>query len=269
MRAVCDHAGGQIENVLLYQETLAQARLQTELEMAQRVQSQMLPQRIPQVSGLEIAAGALTALQVGGDLYDFIEQPEQPFKFMIGDVSGKGMSAALLMSATRTLVRSHARMPSLPSPAEVMTGLNESLYEDFTELNMFATVFFGQYNPHTRQLIYANAGHSPIIYRPAGGQAVLLEADSPPIGVLPMSLCENHIIPFNPGDVFITLTDGFSEARAPNDELFGYKRLLELVDKLATEWAETIAVELFNAVAAFSAGHAQDDDQTLIVLKGV
>lgn len=269
MRAVCDHAGGQIENVLLYQETLAQARLQTELEMAQRVQSQMLPQHIPQVNGLEIAAGALTALQVGGDLYDFIQQPEQPFKFMIGDVSGKGMSAALLMSATRTLVRSHARMPSLPSPAEVMAGLNESLYDDFTELNMFATVFFGQYNPQTRQLIYANAGHSPIIYRPAGGQAVLLEADAPPIGVLPMSLCENHIIRFNPGDVFITLTDGFSEARAPNDEMFGYKRLLELVDKLANEWAETIAVELFNAVAAFSAGHAQDDDQTLIVLKGV
>lgn len=269
IRAICDHAGGQIENVLLYQETLAQARLQTELEMAQRVQAQMLPQHIPQIDGLEIAAGALAALQVGGDLYDFIEQPGQPFMFMIGDVSGKGMSAALLMSATRTLVRSRAKMTPAPSPAEIMAGLNEALYDDFTELSMFATTFVGQYSSETRELCYANAGHSPIIYRPAGGKSVLLEADAPPIGVLPMSLCEDHIIPFGVGDLLVVLTDGFSEARDPNDQLFGYERLLQQIDGIADQWAEAIAVDLFNAVATFSAGHAQDDDQTLIVLKGV
>ncbi|MBZ0279142.1 MAG: SpoIIE family protein phosphatase [Anaerolineae bacterium] len=269
MRAVCDHAGGQIENALLYQETLAQARFQTEMEMAQRVQAQMLPQRIPQIAGLEIAAGALTALQVGGDVYDFIQNPGNPFMFMIGDVSGKGMSAALLMSAIRTLVRSRARVTPAPSPAEIMAGLNEDLYDDFTELSMFATTFFGQYEIETRQLCYANAGHSPIIYRPAGGRAALLEADAPPIGVLPESLCQNQTISFNSGDILVILTDGFSEAADPNGVLFGYERLLNLVDTLADQWAEAIAVELFNSVAAFSDGHAQDDDQTLIVLKGV
>lgn len=269
IRAICDQAGGQIENVLLYQETLQQARLQTEMEMARDVQTRMLPRTLPHIDGLSVAAGAMTASQVGGDLYDFIHQPDQPLLFMIGDVSGKGMPAALLMSATRTLIRSKAHDLNAPTPAEIVGAVNDALYDDFTELSMFATVFIGQYIPKENVLYYANAGHSPVLFYPAGTTARLLEADSPPLGVLPMSIAENIAVPFLKGDILVLATDGFSEARNRDGELFGYVRLLQLVESLADQTADVIAAELFTAVATFSGGGMQDDDQTLIVLKGI
>jgi sigma-B regulation protein RsbU (phosphoserine phosphatase) len=133
---------------------------------------------------------------------------------------------------------------------------------------MFATAFIGQYHSQSQKLLYANAGHSPVIYRPAEGPARLLEADSTPIGVLRVSLCKNHQVALGPGDILIVGTDGFSEARNPNDEMFGYDRLLELVDQSAERSARAIADALFAAIDRFGVGRPQDDDQTLVVIKG-
>src|SRR5262245_41576493 len=98
---------------------------------------------------------------------------------------------------------------------------------------MFATAFIGQYQPNSQKLLYANAGHSPVIYRPAGGMARLLEADSTPIGVLRVSLCKNHQVSLGLNDVLVVATDGFSETRNPDDEMFGYDRLLDIIDQTA------------------------------------
>ncbi len=269
VRAVCDQAGAQFENLMRYRESLAQTRVQTEMELAKNVQTHLLPQRLPNVAGLDVAAGALPALQVGGDFYDFMEQPGEPFIFTVGDITGKGMPAAMLMAMTRTLLRSKTRSFIRPSPLDILGSVNDEMYDDFTEIGMFATVFVAQYDNLEKILYYANAGHSPVIYCPAGGDATLLEADGAPVGVLPNSTCENQAIYFNPGDVLVAATDGFSEAGNNNGELFGYERLLELVSNTAHLPAQTIMDTLFQVVAQFSAGRAQDDDQTVVVIKGV
>jgi phosphoserine phosphatase RsbU/P len=268
-RAIADQASVQLENAQLYQESLIQARMQTEMELAQNVQLHLLPQRLPEVNGLDIFAGSLPASQVGGDFYDTIYQPGEPFMFTVGDITGKGMPAALLMTMVRTVIRTKAR--SLPDrlPANIVGSSNDDMYDDFTEVSMFATVFVGQYDHREHTLYYANAGHSPVIYLPAGGIAYMLDADSTPLGVLPISTCENQSVAFGPGDVLVVATDGFSEARNQAGEMFGYERLLRLIEATAHEEAGMIGIELFDAVAEFSSGHAQDDDQTLFVVKGV
>ena len=267
VQAISEQAGAQIENVLLYQETLEQAKMQTEMDLAKRVQGLLLPQNPPQVEGLDLFAASIPALQVGGDFYDFISLPGRPFIFTVGDVTGKGMPAAMLMSMTRTSIRSKASFLPAPTPEIVLNRSNKDLYDDFTSVSMFVTVFVGQYDPANNQLLYANAGHSPVIYCPSGGQARLLEADGTAVGVLPESLSQDQRIDFNPGDVLIIATDGFSEASNPDSEMFGYEQLLSLVKSLSTKSAGEIAKGLFDTVNTFSAGHPQDDDQTLIVVK--
>jgi sigma-B regulation protein RsbU (phosphoserine phosphatase) len=178
------------------------------------------------------------------------------------------MPAALLMTMTRTMLRSKAKSLSTFTPEVVVFYANEDMYDDFTDVGMFATVFIGQYWPVSRQLMFANAGHSPVIYCPAGGPSRLLEADSPPIGVLPASECRNQTLVLRPDDVLVVATDGFSEARNGADTSFGYERLLGLVESLATRSAQGIVDGLFEAVHDFESGHAQEDDRTLIVVKG-
>ncbi|MGC8781634.1 MAG: PP2C family protein-serine/threonine phosphatase, partial [Anaerolineae bacterium] len=270
--AIAEQAGTQIENVRLYQEKLAQTRLETEMALARRVQMHLLPQRPPALAGLDVYARTLPALEVGGDFYDLIHLPGGPYSFVVGDVSGKGISAALIMAMTRTVLRSAGRSPgpaaAWPTPAQIMSRATDELYDDLTEVGMFVTIFFGQYDPSERRLRYANLGHSPVIYRPAGGPPRLLEADGPALGMLPVNLAEDQELPFGPGDLLLVATDGFNEARNAQGDMFGYERLLDLAQELADLPAGAIADRLYERVAAFSAGHGQDDDQTLIILKG-
>ncbi len=265
--AIAEHAGAQIENVIMYQANLEQARLQTEMELAQRVQLQLLPQSPPQVAGLDLWAASKPASRVGGDFYDFVAHRGQPFSFAVGDISGKGMPAALLMAMTRMMIRSKLNVDPTPTPEAVMDSANEELYADFTDVSMFATVFIGQYHAQKRELMYANAGHSPVIYYPAGGEAHLLEADGTPMGILPVSLSANQRLVFKPGDVLVVGTDGLNEARDQSENMFGYDRLMRLVESLADKSAEEIAQGLYAAVSKFEQGTLQDDDQTLVVLK--
>jgi sigma-B regulation protein RsbU (phosphoserine phosphatase) len=268
-RAIAEQGGAQIENALLLQETLAQARIQTEMELAQRVQLRLLPQKLPQAPGLDVAARSRPALQVGGDFYDFMCGAGQPFTFAVGDVSGKGMSAALVMSMMHTALHGIAGLTPEFTPAALAAQANGYLYDDLTEVGAFTTMFVGQYEGASQRLNFANAGHSPVVYCPKGGPARLLEADGTAIGVLPISLCEDQGIPFRPGDLLLAATDGFSEAQNATEEMFGYERLLRLTESLATLSAPEILNALFAAAEAFSAGRAQDDDQTVVVLKGV
>lgn len=268
-RAIVEHASAHIEHVQMHLDAVEQTRLQTEVDLARRVQLRLLPQHLPKVDQLDIYASSKPALQVGGDFYDFVSTPDRPFIFSVADVTGKGMAAALLMTMTRTSIHSKASFMPKPTPEIVMKNANEDLFEDFLQVGMFATAFIGQYQPQSQRMLYANAGHSPVIYRPVGGRARLLEADSTPIGVLQVSLCKNHQVPLGLGDVLVVATDGFSEARDPADEMFGYDRLLDLVDAVSGRSAHAIADALFEAVDRFGVGRPQDDDQTLVVIKGV
>ncbi len=269
VQAVADQASAQLEKVLLYQETLDQTKIQAEMELAKRVQLDLLPHELPRVAGLDIFAYSRPASQVGGDFYDFICQPDRPFTFSIGDVSGKGLSAALLMTMARSAIHSKAQFMPEPTPEVVIRQSNEDLYNDFTQVGVFATAFVGQFNSFEQTITYANAGHSPVVYRAHDRPSILLIADSTAIGILPTSFCKNQEVSLQPGELLIAMTDGFSEARNPADEMFGYERLLYLVDKLADKSAREIADALFDTIDRFGSGCPQDDDQTLVILKGV
>ncbi len=267
-RALADQAGAQIENVNLYQEQIAQARLQAEVELARRVQLSLMPQDTPIIEGIEIAGRSRPASQVGGDFYDYINPPGRPFIFTVGDITGKGLPAALLMTMTRTALHSKSAFQPDPSPEAIMRQANEDLYDDFTAMGKFATVFLGQYQASEHRLVYANAGHSPVIYRPCGGNAYLLRAEETALGVLEHMRPQNLYVKLDPGDLIVVATDGMTDVRNDTD-MFGYDRLIGMVDALADRPAREIVDSLFEAVERFAAGHPQDDDQTLVVIKGV
>ena len=265
--AISEHAGAQIEHALLHHETLERIRLQTEVDLAYTVQTKLLPQQLPQLAGIECFARSQAARQVGGDFYDLIDKGNQQLCFMIGDVAGKGLAAALVMAMIHSTASSATRFMPGATPAKIMQRTNSNLYDDLTNLQRFATAFVGQCDPVAGWLRYANAGHSPVIYCPAGGTAQLLEADGAPLGVLLDTMCADWEIPFHPGDVLVMATDGFSEAQALDGELFGYDRLLDLVTAHAAEPAAMLGDTLFAAIARHEIGHQQDDDQTLLIIK--
>ncbi len=267
-RAIAEQAATQLEHTLLYQETLAQAKQQAEMEIARKVQRQLLPQERPHIADLDMFAESLPALRVGGDFYDFVAEPNLPLMLLLGDVVGKGMSAALIMGMIHAITRNTMRFQPQVTPASVLSRTNRDLYDDLTLLEAFATVFVAQYEPGSQVLHYANAGHAPVIYRPAGGTAQLIEADGVPVGVLIESLSEDHTLAFGPGALLVVTTDGFNEARNPSGEFFGIERLLQFINQFADQSAQVIAEALFDAVSDFAAGQPQEDDQTLIVVKG-
>jgi len=268
-QAIANQAGVHLENVLFVERSVSEARLQTELQLARDVQMQLLPQQPPEVPGLDISAFSKPAMHVGGDSYDFVVRDDRQLYFNVGDVSGKGMSAALLMTMMRTSLRNAWRFNNHISPATVIDRTNTSLYDDFTETGMFATLFVADYSAGEGALHYANAGHSPVIFRPKGGKARLLEADGVPVGVLTDSLVEDQSLVFGAGDLLVVCTDGLNEARNVDGELFGHERLLKLVDDLASHPAEFIVECLLRSVTEYTQGQPQEDDQTLIVIKGM
>ncbi len=266
LHVIAEHAGAQIDNAQLHREALTRERLQTELDLARRVQMQLLPVSPPRVPSLDVFARSLPALDVGGDFFNFISMPNRPMVVTVGDVAGKGLASALMMVMAHTVIRTGAKY--LDSPAAMLGRVAADLYNDFSEISMFATTFVAQYLPQQRAIVYANAGHSPVVYCPSGGPARLLEADSMPLGILPDCSAENHTLRLAAGDVLAIMTDGFNETFNLNEEMFGYARLLRLIETQADQSAGAIGAALFAAIDEFGAGHPPDDDRTLIVLKG-
>jgi phosphoserine phosphatase RsbU/P len=294
--ALAEHAGVQIENALLQRDRIAQARLETEMQLARQVQTNLLPKALPRLPGLDLYACTRPASQVGGDFFDFVADSADSTIFLVSDVSGKGMSAALVMTMTRTILRSivgqakahagaahagaahHGAMApgasGLPRPAALLAMVNDELFQDLTELSMFATAFLAQYHHPSRRLLYANAGHSPVIYMPAGSRPQLLEAGCPPIGVMPTLeyappfTSGTRTLTLRPGDLLVAASDGFNETRNAADEMFGLERLLRCVEEAACLPAEALGQTLFAAVEAFRDGEMQEDDQTLVIAKG-
>lgn len=268
-QAIAEQAGRQIEITLLHEENLRQARFRAELDLAARIQIRLLPQRVPPARGLDVYARSHPALQVGGDFYDFITRPGHSWMFTVGDVAGKGMSAALMMSRIHAVIHNAAKFMPAPTPATVLRRVNEDLYDDFTEVGLFATTFLGQYEPESRTLRFANAGHAPVIHRAVGREPVLLEADGTAIGVLPFAPWADRALVLAPGDLVVAASDGLSEASDAAGAMFGHERLFRLTVELADLPARAIGEAILAAVEQFAVGATSDDDRTLVVIKGV
>lgn len=268
-QAIVDQGSAQLERVMRQNEDSEQTRIQADIERARRVQNSLLPRQSAAANGLDICAISRPVFDVGGDFYILVSRPDRPYIFAVGDVSGKGMAAAMLMTMTRTALYSKASFIPEPTPEVIMRQSNEDLYDDFVQVGMLATVFVGQYDSATRELTYANAGHSPVIYKPHTGAAQLLQADCTALGVLPVSQCRNNTLTLHPGDMLIVGTDGLADTRNEAGERYGHERLLALITRIAARSAREIADSVLAEIEEFATGVSRDDDQTLVVIKGV
>ncbi len=272
-QSVADHqrsqpdAGEDLEGMI--HSALAEQlnRLSLNLDKARAVQQGFLPQTVPTIAGIELYTVLRPATEVSGDFYDFIHNDHQDMIFSVGDVSSKGISAALLMPVICKLLRLAVRHMGDPTPQSLLSYIHDDMYSQLSNAAMFTTMFIGQYQAATRRLTYANAGHSPVIYRPQGGHARLLQADGTPIGMLDQSRWYNQQLTLNPGDLFLVGTDGIVEHKNSMRKMFGYDRLLTLVDQVGEESAQAVAEAIFAEVHHFSA-QPNDDDQALLVLCG-
>jgi sigma-B regulation protein RsbU (phosphoserine phosphatase) len=237
------------------------------MELAHDVQNRLLPSSPPKVEGLDIWASSHPASHVGGDFHDFFTIPEGSFTFVVGDISGKGMPAALVMAITRTVLRMLTDGSKAHSPQEIIERSNATLYADLNSLGMFVTAFVAKYNHEKNELFCANAGHSPVIYRPVDGKATLLEADGTAIGVLQESYSEDFSLLLKKGDLLVVGTDGLFNNAHNNQIGFGYDWLLREVDCLSEETAKTIADNIMKSSCVQELDPIEIDDQTLVVLR--
>jgi len=247
-------------------EMAQRERLNRELEIAQEVQEHFFPQRLPSVPGLDYCGRCRPAREVGGDYYDFLELPEGRLGIAIGDVSGKGIGAALMMASLQASLRSHASGGH--SLAELMRRVNSLMYET-SSANRYATLFYGEYHPASRQLCYVNAGHNPplILRKSAAGCRIFrLETGGPIIGLLPQRY-EQASFPFIAGDLAIFFTDGVSESMNGRDEEWSEERLIEFAKTCQGSPAFDVMNRVLAAAEKFAAGAPQHDDMTLVVLR--
>jgi sigma-B regulation protein RsbU (phosphoserine phosphatase) len=250
----------------LAREAAQRERNDREMEIAREVQQRLFPQRIPEIGGLSLAGMCRPALGVGGDYYDLIELDDGRLGLAIGDVSGKGISAALLMASLRASLRGLI----LDGPrdlAAVMQKINRLVYEASAN-NRYATFFFATYNPSTRELCYVNAGHNPPVLLGTGrAEAFRLEAGGLPVGLLPHALYEELSVTLDSGDLLIAYTDGISEAMNVEDQEWGEERMLSAVRCSQDASADETLRTIFGAADEFTAGAAQYDDMTLLLMK--
>jgi phosphoserine phosphatase RsbU/P len=267
-KSIAQYAGGQVENILNLDNTIRMAEFNIEMELARKVQASLLPAQIPYVPDLDIWALSRPASQVGGDFYDLLPGPGQTFTLLAGDVSGKGIPAAILMAMTRTLLRSLTNVFPQRSPKKILGHSGADLYRDFSESGFFCSVFIGQYNPATGVLTYANAGHSPVVYRPKDGKAGLLRAEGYPLGISEACICQDTTLQLAPGDVLVVGSDGLTEAQNCSGESFGYNRLLDLIGQQAPKLsAKELTETILDEIDGHCCGVEQNDDQTLVVVK--
>jgi serine phosphatase RsbU (regulator of sigma subunit) len=261
-------------------ELLERTRLEQELSIAGEVQKRLLPQFSPQLTTLDYAGVCEPAYGVSGDYFDFLPLGPERIGLLVADVSGKGISAALLAASLQACIRTHA--PVLRERCgQVMTSVNTLIYEA-TDHDRFATVFYAVYEDSSRILHYANAGHTaPLLLRrsPAaravGGTAefaprehswIHLNSGSPPVGVFEALPASEQQVQLLPGDWLVIYSDGLSEAENDREEEFGADRLMHtVVEHLAAPNAAAMCQHILRAVHEYSRGHAQSDDMTLTV----
>ena len=247
-------------------ELAQRERLNRELEIAREVQEHLFPQRLPPAPGLDYCGQCCPAREVGGDYYDFLELPGGRLGIAIGDVSGKGVGAALMMASLEASLRALASV--VQDPADLMGRVNRLVYQA-SSANRYATLFYAEYDPPTRRLTYVNAGHNPpIVLRNGGGgcQVLRLETGGPVIGLQPQGY-QRGLFSHEAGDLVVLFTDGVSESMNVRDEEWGEERLIELAKACYGFPAQEAMRRILAAAQAFAAGAPQHDDMTLVVLR--
>ncbi|UCE20020.1 MAG: PP2C family protein-serine/threonine phosphatase [Gemmatimonadota bacterium] len=248
---------------------LERERMKQELEVARRVQRSFLPKEYPPIDGLDIAAVCVPANEVGGDYYDFIPLGERGLGVVIGDVSGKGVSAAFYMALTKGILRAEAA--DHVSPKEILSEVNARFYEN-SEPDVFISMVYGVLDVERKRFMYARAGHNPVILRrTTEGEPQSFTPPGIALGldkgkIFKQVIAEDHM-DIAPGDVLIFYTDGFTEAINWRKEEFGEERLFDLIDRNRDKSAGEIVSAIEQEIRAFIGDTSQRDDMTMVVLK--
>jgi serine phosphatase RsbU (regulator of sigma subunit)/predicted ester cyclase len=237
-------------------------RVEQELRVARSIQQASLPKEVPELEGWQISPHYRPAREVGGDFYDFLELPNGHLGLVVGDATGKGVPAALLMSTTCGMLRAVAL--SVDSPGEVLERVNEALSARIPP-NMFVTCFYGVLDPRSGSLTYANAGHD-LPYRRHDDIAEELRARGMPLGLMPGMSYEEKEVTLQAGDSALFYSDGLVEAHDPKGEMFGFPRLSALVAEHGEERSlgNFVLEELYSFTGE---GWEQEDDITLVTLE--
>src|SRR5918993_2966535 len=245
------------------QLSLMRQSTEQELMLARSIQRASLPGEVPEIEGWQISPHYQPAREVGGDFYDFIEIDDERLGIVLGDATGKGVPAALVMASTRSMLRAVAQASNY-SPADVLGRVNDSLVADIPP-NMFVTCFYAILDPESASLSFANAGHDlPYVRR--GGDCEELMARGMPLGLMPGMSYEEKEITLDAGEVAFFYTDGLVEAHAPDGEMFGFPRLRALIAEHAEKESleEALLGELYSFVGE---DWEQEDDITLLTLR--
>lgn len=254
----------RIEHARLNEIEEAERAMAKDMQQAALIQQRLLGTP-PAVEGLDIAAKTVPSRAVGGDYYDFIKYPDGRVAIMVGDVAGKGMPAALLMSSLQARV--HVVFEEPDDLAKKLTRLNKSTCANCPD-NRFITFFTCIADPKTGQLTYANAGHNPpLVVRAKGGFELLEGAGGMILGILPMSKYEEAAVTLDRGDILVLFSDGVTEEVDPNDQQFGEERLANMVAELSDRPAAEIVEEIHRAVHAFTQGAPAADDITVVIAR--
>ncbi|NIN67980.1 MAG: SpoIIE family protein phosphatase [Anaerolineae bacterium] len=265
LAAIASSAAIAIENARLYQVAVEKGRMERELQMARQVQASLLPQETPQIEGWEFAAHWQPAREVAGDYYDFIPLDGERLSLVIGDVSDKGMSAALFMALTRSIIR--ASVASTDSPADGIAQANRLICADATR-GMFVTMFYALLDPVTGKIAYVNAGHNPpLLCRADKDELETLTRTGMALGVVEDSPFEVRALRLNPGDFILLYTDGVTDATDAHERSFGMDRLRTVVLENRRATVPEIVSALEQAVQDFVGSMAQFDDVAIVLVK--
>ncbi len=239
--------------------------LENELDIAKRIQESFLPRKLPEIAGVDIAAGMFTARQVGGDLYDFLEFGSEKLGVMVGDVSGKGVPASLFMAMVTGEFRSFAQDQS--SPQSVLSNLNSRLVKESSS-NLFVTMFYLILDLKDNAITYSNGGHLPLIHLSADEKNVrfLDVQEGAPLGLMEGGYSGN-IATFKKGDIFVLYTDGITEAMNTRSEMYGKERLVSVIESHREADSRALLNAIEKDVRRFEPKSMQHDDMTIMVIK--
>ena len=263
---ISNQAATAIVNARLHRQAIDRQRLERELEIARNIQTNLLPKEYPNIPGLEVAAMSLPARQVGGDYYDFIPLAHGRMGFVIADVSGKGVAAAILTTSIRASLRVEAMQAGDEPIEDIVGAVNEWTCRDASN-NMFATMLLAAYDPAAATITYTNAGHCfPLLFR-ADGDLETLQVGGCFMGIMDIVDYESATVEVKSGDVLIMYSDGVTDTHNQDKQLFGTESLIETIRQNLHLPVVELRDEIHEATLRFRGRQEQFDDLTIIVAR--
>lgn len=262
------YSASAIENQRLRLEAESARLMMRELEIARDVQQRLFPEHHPKLPGLDCTASCRAAKSVGGDYYDFIQMTDGGLFFTLGDISGKGIAAAVLMASIQASIRTQVMTPP-PSLSLLMGSFNKAV-ASFSRSERYSTLFCGQLDATMRKLTYVNAGQvEPMLLRAATGKVERLSAGGPPVGLLSFAQYSHGELTLETGDILLCYSDGISEATNMADEMWDDVEVRHLLQASGHLSAAEIEQRIITAADAFAGEAEQADDLTVMVLKAI